>query len=71
MFHTINIQMILVSDKSKIISKSHDKLLDVLNYLLFNYTFVSVNAISLSDFLNINKIKQIFIFKHHNSFSSH
>lgn len=60
----IGFQVILIAYKCEIMAKSHDKLLDIMNNTLFNNTFVYILRIAYTYLLRIDKIKEIFIFKH-------
>ncbi len=40
LFNTIDFQMVLVADESKVSAKGHDEILDVLNDALFYNSFV-------------------------------
>ena len=42
MFNTIDFQMVLVADESKVSAKGHDEILDVLNDALFYNSFVDI-----------------------------
>ena len=65
MLHTIHLQMVLVPNESKIVPKSHDEILDVLDDLLFHLALVHINGLALANLLHIDEIQQIFIFEHH------
>ncbi len=61
---TILLQMILVSDKCKVTSKSHNEVFHVMNYSLLHFAFVDISHIPFANFFDIDKVKQIFIFEH-------
>ena len=46
MFYAIYLQMVLVTHESEISSKSHDKLFDILNNLLFHHSLVYVYSLT-------------------------
>ncbi len=68
MFYSVYLQFVLIADKSKVSSKSKNKLLNVVYDFLLYDSFVNIFFISLSKFLYIDKIQKIFIFEHSNGF---
>lgn len=60
----ISFQVILIAYKCEIMTKSHDELLDIMDNAFFNDTFVYIRRIAYANLLCIDKIKEIFIFKH-------
>jgi len=56
--------MVLIANERKVMSKGHDKVLDILHYLLFDDTLIYINSVTLANLFNIDKVKQIFILKH-------
>lgn len=68
MFHPVHLQFVLIADKSKVSSKSENKLLNVVYDFLLYDSFVNIFFVSLSKFLYIDKIQKIFIFEHSNGF---
>lgn len=65
----IDFKMILVAYKCKVSSKCHNEVLDVMNDFLFYNFFINVSKVTFSDFLDINEVKKVFIFEHHNGFT--
>lgn len=60
--------MILIAYESKIAPKSHDKLLYVTHYGLFNDTLIHIFSLIHLKFLHIDIVKQIFILEHTDGF---
>lgn len=61
--------MVLVADEREIVAEGHNEPLYVLDDFLLHNTLVNIFFVTLSDFLNIDEIKHIFILEHHDSFS--
>lgn len=59
-----SLKMILIADKRKVMTKSHNEFLDIMDYLFFHNTFIYILIISNADFLYIYKIKNIRILEH-------
>ena len=70
LFNTIDLQMILVADESKVSAKGHNEILDVLNDALFYNSFVYIYFFAFPNLFYIDKIEQIFILEHFYSTSS-
>ena len=58
-----NFYPILVSHKSKIPSKSHNKVFDILHNLILHNSLIQILNIPCTQFLHIDKIKDLLILK--------
>ena len=68
MFNAVNLEMVLIADKSKIIAESNDELFYILNNLLFYNPFIHIQAITFPNFFHIDEVEQVFVFEHHHGF---
>ena len=57
MFNTIDFQMVLVADESKVSAKGHDEILDVLNDALLYNSFVDIYFFAFPNLFYIDKVK--------------
>ena len=61
-------QMILVADKSKVLTKHHDEIFDIVYDGLLNNFFINIGLVSCCKFLDIDVIHKIFVLKHFDGF---
>lgn len=57
------IKVYLITNKSETFSECHNKVLDIIDNILFNDPFVYI-FITHSELFYIDEIKQVFIFEH-------
>ena len=61
--------MVLITYKSKVLTKSHNKILHIVDNLLFYYSFVYISEVAFPYLFYIDKIEQVLIFEHLNCFT--
>ena len=67
---TIDFEVILVTDECEVSSKCHYEVLDIVDNLFFYDLFIYVGCIALSNFFNVDEVKKVLIFEHHDGFAS-
>ena len=60
------VEVHLVAYKGETLAESHDEVLDTVDYILLNYTFVNF-FVTHSELLNVDKVKKILVLKHPDS----
>ena len=62
--------MVLVANESKVLTKGHDKVLDVMYDILLHDSLIHILDVSFSQFFHIDEVKHVRILKHHHCFAS-